>query len=117
MVEEALAEGKWGDGDRKRRATAGCGFECASAVGFLSVGNVLFFFFLLFCASLPLFVLRRAVHLPCKMSGRLSECLDEWLVGTLVSSFNGPQEMKLKLCLRLGEQSKHLQAVRQINYI
>lgn len=56
MVEEALAEGKRrGDGDRKRRATAGCGFECASAVGFLSVGNVLFFFFLLFCASLPLF--------------------------------------------------------------
>lgn len=54
MVEEALAEGKWGDGDRKRRATAGCGFECASAVGFLSVGNVLFFLFLLFCASLPL---------------------------------------------------------------
>lgn len=120
MVEEALAEGK-----RSGRGT-GTGTENAGQlqVVVLSVRPLLafcplaMFFSFSFCFFALLFLfflLRRAVHLPCKMSGRLSECLDEWLVGTLVSSFNGPQEIKLKLCLRLGEQSKHLQAVRQIN--
>lgn len=39
----------------------------------------MFFSFFFCCASLSRFFLRRAVHLPCKMSGRLSECLDKWL--------------------------------------
>lgn len=54
-------------------------------LAFLSVGHVPFFLSFFFCASLAFFFcyffffLPRAVHLPCKMSGRLSECLDEWL--------------------------------------